>query len=151
MLNVIDKGYEFLEYGFRKVIYKEGKEPKSKTILMNHGIRVAKNKKENFDKANVFFLFEIEPTLKFPYEVFLILRANFEIEGEGDSEEREDNLVYKSALLYFRLAELEFKNIFSKINSQDLEIPELDLNYLLAHEMGNKNIYLPLENFTDFK
>ena len=150
MLNVIDKGYEFLEYGFRKVIFKEGKEPKSKTILMNHGIRVAKNKKENFNKANVFFLFEIEPTLKFPYEVFLILRANFEIEGKGDLEEREYALMYKSALLYFRFSELEFRSIFSKINNQDLEIPELDLDSLLANEIATKNIFLPLENFVDF-
>ena len=144
---MINKGYDFLESSLR--IRRKDELVENEEFILELGITIIKNKKQKFDKANIFYTFLIQPAKNFNYKVFVTLRGRLEFEG-SNAKEKDRLLRYEAPLLYFELARLEFESLLYKAFKENAPTYEFNIFELLESEEKDGTLYLPEELFENY-
>ena len=145
---MLNKGYTFIQSSIRLV--KKNESVENKDFVLEMGVKIVKNKKQQFDKAVIIYTFMIRPAKNCNYEILVILRSDLEFKG-SDIEEKERILRHEAPLLHFEVAKLEFDSLLYKVFKENIPVYELDVFELLENEEKDGTLYFPEEFFKNFE
>jgi len=121
-------GYDILKSNLSKVKLSDELAEESDIGFL---VKVTPNKNKSFDKVNIIFGIQINPSEDFPYNIETIMKGNFEISNCENDEERMDFAIVNCSAILFPYIRSFISALTSQLECEKLILPVMNIYELI--------------------